>query len=606
MKRMGRLLFGMKIRYKLILMIYLVLAPVILGVSVFIYLKDYDAMREKMTDLYKNLAGVASDSIDSRSMDLLDLSTYISVNSDVRSLLTTDGLSLREKPLIWDKNAPMGFVRDMLSIKSHIKTLVIYPESGGTPFYISNDRSVHDLDIETIRTSRPYIDAVSARGDSVWSLEQAGQAGLFIYNKSDKIVISRELFDLSKKRRLAYLVISIDAAMYRDICESTLQQKNEGIVVLSGSGRLLAEAGAVDGGIRKLILEGGVAVPEGQKGPHTLEYQNHNLFFLRSQTSRNQVFYIVPMDNWLSYFQTVRWFPLLLSLILLVCLWPLSLFASSVISKPLSRLYRSMLRFKEGDFSQRVEVFGNDEIGELTRTFNQMVRDIRELIDKNYVAVLHERQSELNALQAQINPHFLYNALDSLYWQAFDAGSHELAEDILSLSQLFRLVLSRGENEVPVHKEFELISHYLHIQKMRFGKKLDYSVRLDEDVKEQRILKLILQPFVENAIVHGLELTGRPGSIRVEGRMEGERMLFEIADNGVGIAPDRLAQLLSGEGEEDREYASQRIGRYAIRNVRQRLQLKYGDAFSLDIESEVGNGTTVRVMLPVEFRQGEV
>jgi two-component system sensor histidine kinase YesM len=349
-------------------------------------------------------------------------------------------------------------------------------------------------------------------------------------------------------------------------------------------------------------------------------------------------------------------FPLLLALVLLACLWPLSLFASSVVSKPLHRLYTSMERFKEGDFNQRVEVSGGgalgmDEIGELSLEFNRMVREIKGLIDKNYALALHERQSELSALQAQINPHFLYNTLDSLYWEAFGAGSGKLAEDILSLSQLFRLTLARGEDEVPVSREFELVSHYLHLQKMRFGRKLEYSVELDGALRDRKIQKLVLQPFVENACVHGLELTGRAGSIAVTGSLAagGGWMEFEVRDNGAGIPAGKLAALTgasagadagddaggkagaagdgagasasagtdadaglsagaAGDGAgagagadaaEDEAYRSERIGRYAIRNVRRRLELRYGEGgFSLGIESAVGVGTTVRLRIP--------
>ena len=253
-----------------------------------------------------------------------------------------------------------------------------------------------------------------------------------------------------------------------------------------------------------------------------------------------------------------------------------------------------------------VEVMTQDEVGEASACFNRMVDDIRELIDTNYVMALKERESELDVLQAQINPHFLYNTLDSLYWKATESGNDEIAEDILSLSQLFRLVLNRGNGIVTVQAEAELLDRYLHIQKMRFGKRLNYEISLDKNVLEEEIPKLILQPFVENAIVHGFEKTDGNYTLRVIGSKEEERMVFKIIDTGVGMNDEQMEAIW--DNADTRKYASQRIGRYAIKNVKERLELIYHENYELHIESRVGQGTTVTVSVPCglkEIRQHE-
>lgn len=168
-----------------------------------------------------------------------------------------------------------------------------------------------------------------------------------------------------------------------------------------------------------------------------------------------------------------------------------------------------------------------------------MVDDIRELIDKNYILAIKERESELDTLQAQINPHFLYNTLDSLYWKATESGNDEIAEDILSLSQLFRLVLNRGDGIVTVKNEAELLERYLHIQKMRFGKRLTYEIALEQELLDEEIPKLILQPFVENAIVHGFERVDGSYTLNVSGEKKDNYMLFQIMDTGVGMSREQ-------------------------------------------------------------------
>ena len=266
-------------------------------------------------------------------------------------------------------------------------------------------------------------------------------------------------------------------------------------------------------------------------------------------------------------------------------------------TKPLRKLNEAINDVSEGNFDQQVEVLTHDEVGEVAECFNRMVLAIKELIDKNYVITLQEKESELAALQAQINPHFLYNTLDSLYWQAMEQDNEEIAESILALSQLFRLVLSQGKREVTVGQETELVSRYLQIQQMRFSRRLQYEVTVEDAVKQEKIPKLILQPFVENAIVHGFENVSTCCKVTVTAAQRKNRMHFEITDTGIGMSQSQIDEIWE---EEPDAYRKQRIGRYAIKNIRERLDRRYKEDFILEIKSEVGKGTTVILELPCE------
>lgn len=306
-----------------------------------------------------------------------------------------------------------------------------------------------------------------------------------------------------------------------------------------------------------------------------------------------------PKSNWNDRIRQSLTMPVLLAFAILILTWTLSSVVSRALTKPIAALCQSMEKFKEGDFSQTMKTDSQDEIGQLSQTFNDMVLEIGNLINKNYVMALRERESELNALQAQINPHFLYNVLDSLYWQAIGSGNEELGEDVLALSKLFRLLLSQGQSEVNVSTEIELITCYLQIQKMRFAKRLSYEIHVDEDMMKCMIGKLTLQPFVENAIVHGLEVRQGGGTVSVSGRKESGKLVFEIRDNGVGMEQEEADKLLVID--EKTRYSSARIGRYAIRNIKERLTLKYNDNYTLEMHSEPGKGTLVRIVIPEEY-----
>ncbi len=588
---------GLKIRYKIILSMYIIIVPILLITGSYLYHKNYIETVKNMTSVYENLTQTVQENITYLEGDLLDISTYLTINRDIRQILNARNTSFSlQQPLIWEQSAPTDFVRDMISIKSHIKSIILYPENGIRPFAISQDKSVFNRDINKIHDLQIYKYALEEKGNEVWTRVKKNEEGLFIQNLSDKIVISREIFNLSKTRSIGFLSIGIDAAKYEQICSNAIQKVNEGIIICSKYGEELVRVGEIAETVGKYITSDEFLETVSGNGKNYMEYQNNYIFYSEDTTNHNIICYMLPVSNWYSQIQTIRVVTLVFCATLLFGMFPLFVVATTIISKPLNRLYHSMIKFKEGDFNQRVEVTSYDEIGEVSECFNQMVEDIKQLIDKNYVMVLRERQSELDALQAQINPHFLYNTLDSLYWQAVSANSNELAEDIFSLSQLFRLVLSQGQSEIPIAKERDLIFHYLQIQKMRFKRKLNFSINLEEAILGFTIPKLIIQPFVENAIVHGLERTGEAGSIEIEGYLAEGNIILEIKDNGVGMTQEQVKEIF--EKEEGKGYSSQRIGRYAIKNIIERLNLKYHHDFKLQIQSTVGVGTSVTIVLP--------
>ena len=590
---------NLKIKYKLILSLYMIIVPILMIVGGYLYQKTYSDTVNNMTSVYENLTKNIEENINYLQTDLLDLSTYLTINSDIRRILNAKDISKYEsQPLIWEQSAPTDFVRDMVSIKSHIKTLILYPENGLRPFYISQDESVYNKSIEEVRELSIYQNATKALGDQVWTRINKREDGIFLLNNSDKIIISNEIFDWSKKRMIGFLSIGIEASKYEQICRNALQKENEGIMICSQTGEVLVCAGQFEDSVLAYVSNTDF-LGEIEKGENDhIIYNGYYVFYSKTAKNGNVVYYMLPRSNWSSELQNVRLVTLVLGLALLLGLFPLFMLVTTIISKPLNKLNLSMQKFQKGDFDQKLEVSSYDEIGEVTECYNQMVKEIKELIDTNYVMVLRERQSELDALQAQINPHFLYNALDSLYWQAINANSDKLAEDIFSLSQLFRLLLSQGQSMVPLAKEKDLIYHYLQIQKMRFEKKLNFTINIEEDILEYRIPKLIIQPFVENAIVHGLERKGEKGSIEINGRLNQDYIQIEIKDNGIGMTEEQLAKVFD---EETKEYSSQRIGRFAIRNIKERLHIKYHSDFKLEIQSKYGMGTIVTLQIPARY-----
>jgi two-component system sensor histidine kinase YesM len=289
---------------------------------------------------------------------------------------------------------------------------------------------------------------------------------------------------------------------------------------------------------------------------------------------------------------------LLLAVLVLVLL--ISAFMSAKISQPIKRLERSMRKVEQGDFEIHIPVQGDDEVGRLSRRFNLMVANIRELRDQ----IIHEqeakRESELEVLQAQINPHFLYNTLNSVVRMAGSGKSEDVITMITSLSKFFRISLSRGKRIITVREELEHIRNYLIIQKIRYKNKFEYEITADEEVLSCKTLKLILQPLVENAIYHGIEMMADEGWIHITAGIVDDKVLLEVKDNGLGIPQDKLGSILSGEVKSD-EGSS--VG---VKNVHERIRLTFGEAYGLQIESQLEEGTSVKVWIPILREEGEV
>lgn len=587
---------NLKMRAKIIVSIYLILLPILLiGVGIVYYWSYRNTMSED-TRLYNSLSQSICDSIDYMQQDVLDISDYFSVDPAVHQILSNRKEKYGDSGLFWIEDTPLSFMSNMLAIKSQIKTTILYPENGLSPYYISRDASVHDTDISHVRELEIYGKAEEARGDIVWERVNAGRSGIFLLNKSDKMVAYRMLFDMAKKRKLGVLAIGIEVSRYEAICSNVLQDKNEGVLILDNQGKELMTAGQVDRETVDYICS--LTEEELKDSGDRLDSGKDYIFYKENARGMLGICYVSPKENWGVLKQANMMLPVVMMLILLIVSWPLSSIISNNLSKSTKKLLASMEKFESGDFSERVSLEAEDEIGNLARAFNHMAAETQALIERNYVMALKEREIELNALQAQINPHFLYNVLDSLYWEAIDSDNEKLGDDILALSELFRLLLSQGESEITVGKEIELISHYLRIQEMRFSRRFSYQIDVDDNIKGYKISRLLLQPFVENAIVHGFEMKQEEGYVYISGKEKDKKMEFLIEDDGAGMDQEKADQLLEAGQQEG--YPNLRIGHYAIRNIKERLDLRYGENnYVLKIISNKGEGTKVYIVIPI-------
>lgn len=276
----------------------------------------------------------------------------------------------------------------------------------------------------------------------------------------------------------------------------------------------------------------------------------------------------------------------------------------SGITGPVARLAQVTQEVASGKLSARASADGPTEIAELAASVNDMTAHLDVMMDKIKEDERKMRHAELRLLQEQINPHFLYNTLDTIIWLIEGNSPEEAVDMVVSLSQFFRLVLSHGKEYISIRDEEQHIRSYLKIQQARYHDILEYEISIDPEIYPYTILKLTLQPLVENALYHGIKYKRAMGKITVTGRLDNKRIILTVSDNGVGMDQEKLTQLC----REIERPCKDTEGGFGLANVNERIRMNFGSYYGMAISSVPGEGTTVTVVIPAVpiEQEGEV
>lgn len=332
-------------------------------------------------------------------------------------------------------------------------------------------------------------------------------------------------------------------------------------------------------------------------GSQSVEFDGHS-FFLYAATISNTTWRVAIFTNEDALATAISHFALYVAIIglaLIALFIGIVIVVANSITNPIRRLQKEMADIESLNYgaSLQADIKGSSEVVELNKSFVQMMGRIQELTQAIVDEKERQRQSELKALQNQINPHFLYNTLDSII-ALIDKGENEKAEKmIVALSKFFRISISKGQNVIPLPNEIEHARNYLLIQKMRFGDSFNYEIEMEPGLEQYYVVKLILQPIVENSIGHGLK-EGEEGRILIKAYTEGDLIKFDIQDNGYGMLPSKVKELEASFKNDD---IHQGVG---LKNVYQRIRIYYGEKANIEIHSEEDLGTKVTIVLPKE------
>ncbi|MDQ0253128.1 two-component system sensor histidine kinase YesM [Evansella vedderi] len=482
----------------------------------------------------------------------------------------------------------------------------VYPEIAGILIvnnegdYISNE--LYSRSAFPITTETWYREAVDNRGIAKVIGKPSGRriTSHVNYTEDDVVSVVRAVINPITQEEKGVILIDLKLRVIAEIIRDVRLGKAGYLMVLNSNGDSIYSP---THSMHETISP--EWIPETNYGTFSENINGERFQFIYQKSNFTDwtTFGVFPSNNSVAEVQQIRFY--VISFVFFVCLFGVtaSYFLSHTISNPINQLMKAMAKAEAGDLSSRYKGEGKDEVGRLGRSFNKMLSQINKLIKLTERQEKKKREAELHSLQANIKPHFLYNTLDTIQWMARKKNAPDVADMVGSLSKLFRIGLSKGGTIIPLMDEIEHIKSYLQIQAVRYKNKLNYTLNISDSLKDVSVLKIVLQPIVENAIYHGIKERRGPGLITIDAEEQGDMLIIRIGDNGKGMTKEKLEQLRDSLAtfleKNDEDVNNQPTTGYGVVNVHARLKITFGEKYGVKIDSELDKGTVVTIYHPI-------
>lgn len=574
-----KLFSDLGIKDKLFMSFILLISMPVLVITIGSYTVSSDIIEQKTKKYSYDILYQITKTMETRLDKIEDISFNITMNQETQNMLldaNTGQLGAYEASRI--------STRMEMILSSH----VLYHDEMNAIYIVSFGGYVYELD----KTKQKYglmeeyvNDIQEARGGTVWF------AGL-----PDKrvVALTRIINSTRTQKPIGYLVMYVEESFLFELVASTRSVDDGDIFIIDNQGVIVCDSN------KELLGTKSIAVNQDEESEAysftTQMIDGTTQYVARSEPMKNgwRIVTTVPVSVYQSRIVNLRNSIILFAIALLIfsilCAWGIAM----SVSRPIRLLSSIMMKFGEGDFSVRCPERGKDETGQLSTTFNRMAEDINKLIQKVYNEQLAKRDAELKYLQMQINPHFLYNTLETMNWMARIHGTEDIGIMAKSLGDLMRATINE-KDYVLLKDEVVNISNYLRIQKYRYGDKFDAIVEIAPGTEKLYIPKLIIQPLVENAIYHGIEPAFEKGKILIKSALDSSNLLITVMDSGIGMTPETIDRVLDINNKTD-NCTSHSIG---LKNLIKRIKTLFGCEYGLEIHSEYGEGTRITIRLPV-------
>ncbi|WP_405157247.1 sensor histidine kinase [Paenibacillus sp. FSL K6-0108] len=604
---------NMQLRYQLMLLFLLFAIVPSVGLGLLVNWTVERIVERQVEGHTMQLIGKVNEALDSKMENLQNMTYLIAFDPDIIAFMQGKTTSDNDPgtgtgTTVSKKERNVSEQDQLYGIKQTLQGFTtLYPEIAG--IVLANGRGDY-ISNEMYPRGRQSL----TRED--WYRRAAANPGIFTvlgqpldrnitthvqYKDNEIVSVARSITDEASGRVLGVIMIDLKLRTVSQAARNVTLGKSGYVMVTDAEGR------SVYMPEHPLVEQIPAAwFPSGDSGTFNAEADGRELLFLYQSSAFTgwRTVGVFPARESTTEVRQIQFY--VVSFVFLVCLFGLSasLWFSRSIAQPIFRLMSYMRRAETGNLMAGRWSNRADEIGMLGRSFNRMLVQIRQLISLNELKERQKREAEMRSLQEHIKPHFLYNTLDTIHWMARKEGADDVSEMVGALSRLFRIGLSKGNDFIPLHAELEHITSYLQIQQTRYRDRLQYELIVPEDMRELFVLKLLLQPLVENAIYHGIKGRRGPGKIRVEAKTENGKLLLLIQDDGAGMSGERLAEMeqLLAAPLESMETASSsgKAGKsYGMLNVQARLRLSFGEEYGIMLGSREGEGTSVTIIHPL-------
>ncbi|MCL6660842.1 cache domain-containing sensor histidine kinase [Paenibacillus polymyxa] len=599
----------MPLRYQLMLLFLLFAIVPSVGLGLLVNWTVERVVERQVEGHTMQLIGKVNEALNSKMENLQNMTYLIAFDPDIDAFMNdkmppNDDAGI--EPMNMDTNAATEQNR-LYGIKQTLQGFTtLYPEIAGIVLvnkrgdYISNEMYPR---AEQSLIQEKWYQKASANPGIFMVLGQPKERNLttHVRYKDDEIVsVARSITDEASGRVRGVIMIDLKLRSVSQAARNVTLGKSGYVMVTDAEGQSVYKP-------EHPLIEHIPTdwFPSGESGTFTAETEGGTLLFMYQSSTFTgwRTVGVFPTRDSISEVRQIQFY--VVSFVFVVCLFGLSasLWFSRSIAQPIFRLMSYMRRAETGNLRPGRWSDRADEIGMLGNSYNRMLAQIRQLISLNELRERQKRDAEMRSLQEHIKPHFLYNTLDTIHWMARKEGAEDVSGMVGALSRLFRIGLSKGQDYIPLHSELEHMTSYMQIQQTRYRDRLQYTLNIPEELQDLFVLKLLLQPLIENAIYHGIKGRRGPGHIRVEARLEHNRLLLTVQDNGAGMSNERLAemqQLLEAPLASLEASSPGMTGRsYGMLNVQARLRLSFGDEYGIMLESQEGEGTSVTIIHPL-------
>ncbi|NJD04140.1 MAG: sensor histidine kinase [Ruminiclostridium sp.] len=583
------LLNNVNIRKKLMIS-YFIMIIIPLGMfSMIIYGKISDNQKQQI--LYSALQSLnqAASYLNDRVNQTISVTDGLFYNKAIQEILSRNPAEYDNDTVLQIEDS--GMLTSILSSFQQDKNIYrvrLYVRDG----LLYSDENVNVFNITNVTNFPWYRKLLSSRERSLWNQPER-------FSDSDGNTVISLVRKFSNLNNLSETIGILRIDILEDNIKKIISNASisrQGIVYIKNSDGKIISCNDYDK-IKSLSSDGNTPDIENKPTP---EWENVNMngkgFFIKMADIRNTdwvLISMIPAEDLTAISKQFGDYILILMLGIVLIAYFFAYLISNSSTKRIGQLVKSMEKLEQGNFEIKNNIiYGKDEIGRLMIKFNFLVRKIADMIQEQFIAGQKIKSAELKALQSQINPHFLYNTLDMINWAAAINQVPEIESTVQNLAKFYKLSLSKGKETIPIADEIEHIKVYLEIQNQRLENRIKLDLNIDEEIYEYSTIKIILQPIVENAILHGImEKENNTGEIRISGKLDNSDIIISIHDDGIGMSEEKLQTLLT------KEISSQNYG-YGIKNINERIKLYYGSQYGLTYKSAVGEGTSVEVRIP--------